>query len=50
MPTIHTYEQDSLQFWCFRALGQEIICMSLELLLLPKHKYVHRNTKENAER
>lgn len=45
-----SHMQDSLQSCWFHVLGKEIISMSLELLLLPKHKYVHKNIKENTER
>lgn len=51
MPTCQdSCVQDSLQFCWFHILGQEIIPISLELLLLPEHKYVVKNIKENAGR
>ena len=46
----YSHMQDSLQSCRFHVLGQELISMSLELLLLPQHKYVHKNIKGNAER
>lgn len=49
-PLSYSHMQDSLQSCWFHVLGQELISVSLELLLLPQHQYVHKNIKGNTER